>query len=514
MIANLLLDIVLLLIAASAIALGALYIFFQKKFKYWSERNVPHGKPKFPLGTLSGSQQSLATTFKNVYDESKHERYYGIWQMHRPTLMVNDPELIKRILVGDFMSFHDHGVYFNEKEEPLTGHLFSLEGTAWRNLRVKLTPTFTSGKMKMMFPLMVACGKEMEQIVKGHAKIGDVIEMKDLTARYSTDIISSCAFGIEANSLKNPHAAMREMGRKIFEPSWTMVLRNVLGFLVPDVAKLINLKLFPKEVSEFFLGTIRETWDYREKNNVKRNDVMQLLMQLKNKGYVDDVDSPNKEDTGKLDKFTFEQAAAQAFIFFIGGFETSSTTMQFTLYELALNQDIQNRVREEIKRVLAKHKGEWTYEAVHEMEYLGRVVDETLRKYPPGFVINRVCTKDYKIPDSDYTIEKGTTINISVFGLQMDERYFPDPDKFDPDRFTEEQKSARHHYTYLPFGEGPRVCIGQRFGLLQTKIGLISILKDHRVDISKQTPIPMDFDPKSIQIAPKGGMHLKVSLLD
>lgn len=124
----------------------------------------------------------------------------------------------------------------------LIGHLFSLEGTAWRNLRVKLTPTFTSGKMKMMYPLMVACGKEMEQVVKEHAKIGDSIEMKELTARYSTDIISSCAFGIEANSLKNPKASMREMGRKIFEPSWSMVIRNMIGFLVPDLAKLVNVR--------------------------------------------------------------------------------------------------------------------------------------------------------------------------------------------------------------------------------------------------------------------------------
>lgn len=75
--------------------------------------------------------------------------------------------------------------------------------------------------------------------------------------------------------------------------------------------------------------------------------------------------------------------------------------------------------------------------------------------------MSRICTKNYKVPDSDLVIEKGTPINISVFGLQRDEKYYPDPDKFDPDRFTEEQKSARHHYTYLPFGEGPRVCIGK-----------------------------------------------------
>lgn len=167
--------------------------------------------------------------------------------------------------------------------------------------------------------------------------------------------------------------------------------------------------------------------------------------------------------------------------------------MQFALYELARNQEVQNKLREEIKRVSAKHKGELTYEAVmSEMEYLGRVVDgkkekkiyiqlfkiniqckysvaETLRKYPPGFVLGRMCTRDFRIPDSNVTIEKGTNVVIPVFGMHKDERYFPDPEKFDPDRFTEEQKATRHNYAYLPFGEGPRNCIGKVFIFLLTK---------------------------------------------
>lgn len=86
---------------------------------------------------------------------------------------------------------------------------------------------------------------------------------------------------------------------------------------------------------------------------------------------------------------------------------------------------------------------------------------ETLRKYPPGFILARICTKDYKVPDSDLTIEKGTGVVIPVFGVHNDDRYYPDPKKYDPDRFTAEQKASRHNYTYLPFGEGPRVCIGK-----------------------------------------------------
>jgi cytochrome P450 len=85
---------------------------------------------------------------------------------------------------------------------------------------------------------------------------------------------------------------------------------------------------------------------------------------------------------------------------------------------------------------------------------------ETLRKYPPLPVLNRECTKTYKIPDTDIVLEKGTLTAIPVLALHHDPKYYPDPQKFDPERFSEEEKAKRHHYVYLPFGEGPRICIG------------------------------------------------------
>lgn len=122
MIFSLLINIGVIAIGLLVLALTALYLFFQKQFKYWSKRNVPHSKPSFPLGSFSGLNHThIGIIFKKLYDESKHHRYYGIWQLHSPVLFINDPDLIKKVLVADFMSFHDHGGYFNEKEDPLSG---------------------------------------------------------------------------------------------------------------------------------------------------------------------------------------------------------------------------------------------------------------------------------------------------------------------------------------------------------------------------------------------------------
>lgn len=123
--------------------------------------------------------------------------------------------------------------------------------------------------------------------------------------------------------------------------------------------KALGIKMMNPEEETFFLNMVGDTVEYRKKNNYVRNDFMQLLIDLHN-------DNPD---------FTREQIAAQAFLFFVAGFETSSTTMSFALYELAVNGKIQEKAREEIQKVLEKHNGELTYDALQDMKYLGQIID-------------------------------------------------------------------------------------------------------------------------------------------
>ncbi|KAJ8944235.1 hypothetical protein NQ314_009512 [Rhamnusium bicolor] len=167
---------------------------------------------------------------------------------------------------------------------------------------------------------------------------------------------------------------------------------------------------------------------------------------------------------------TIEEIAAQSFVFFIAGFETSSTTMTFALYELATHQDLQEKVRNEIKTVLAKHDNQITYDSLSELKYMKQVIDgnifpfsETLRKYPAVPLITRECVEDYKVPGEDVIIEKGTRVFLPIVGIHYDEEYYKNPEVFDPERFNEENKQHLPHYAHLPFGEGPRICIGKYF---------------------------------------------------
>ena len=208
-------------------------------------------------------------------------------------------------------------------------------------------------------------------------------------------------------------------------------------------------------------------------------------------------------------KITQMEGVAQAYVFFIAGFETTSSTITYCLYELACNPHIQDKVVDDIDAALEKFGG-LTYDSLQEMTYLQKVVAETLRKYPTVPILNRVCTKDTDLPTTNLHINKGLDIVIPVLGIHRDPEIYPDPDKFDPERFNQENIASRHPYNYLPFGEGPRICIGMRFGYAQTKVGLISMLSKYRVKLGPKTPIPLEFDPGNLVLSAKGGVDLLI----
>lgn len=135
---------------------------------------------------------------------------------------------------------------------------------------------------------------------------------------------------------------------------------------------------------------------------------------------------------------------------------------------------------------------------------------ESLRKYPPVGQLTRAVSKDYKVPGTDKILAKGSTLIVPVYGLHHDPEYYPDPERYDPDRFLPEQVAKRNPYCFLSFGEGPRNCIGLRFGMMQARIGLATLLKDFRIRLSGKTMVPLKLDPRKAVIGFKGGLWLHI----
>lgn len=487
-------------------AVGLLYYYAKQVYRYWSDRNVPQLEAAFPLGNMKnvGTKIHMNDVMDVAYRKGKSLGTVacGMYFMVSPTLIVTDLDFAKRILVKDFSSFHDRGLYVNERDDPLSGHLFAIDGERWRFLRNKLSPTFTSGKIKQMFSTIREIGDEYLESVGKYADRKEVIDIKLLNQCFTCDVVGSCAFGLRCNSLKNEGSRLLEIGDMVFKPpAW----RNMLVFLqisFKKLARALHMAAMPSAVGAFFMPLVRDTVETREKNLIERPDFLNLLIQLKNKGTVED------EPSEALEKLTLNEVAAQAFVFFFAGFETSSTTLSFALFELANNREIQERVREEILEKLKLHDNQITYEALKEMTYLDQIINETLRMYPPVSQLVRVATQPYHIDAMNCTLEKGTMVMIPIYSIHHDPSIYPDPKRFDPDRFSPEAVQARHSHSFLPFGDGPRNCIGMRFGLLEVKFGIVQMLSKLRFTVNPRMQLPVAICKTSAVLEAEGGIWL------
>ncbi|KRT82367.1 cytochrome P450 [Oryctes borbonicus] len=494
------------IITALSVITFLLVLYIKRSHTYWSRLNVPTaGRPHPIFGHVENPlsvKRGLAVRIKDCYDEFKRrqKKHGGIYLLAQPIYMPIDAELIKNILIKDFPHFLGHGFKFNEKVNPLAMNLLGFDGEKWKNMRTKLTPTFTSGKMKGMFKTLLDCGVPMIDHIDKLVLNGETLDIREIVSCYTTDIIGSCAFGLDCNSFKDPNAEFRTYGRKHMAPSFRTLLLQFSLFMLPDkIANLLPIKVVRADIEKFFISTIRDVLDYRTMNNSNRNDFIELFLEIQEKAKVDGT---------KM--MTVEEISAQAFIFFIAGFETSSTTMTFCLHELAFNQDIQDKLRHEIRETYKKNDGELTYDAIMGMKYLDKVINETLRKFPPVAILERVCSADYIVPNTDLTLKAGTKVFISALGLHRDPEYYPEPERFDPERFSEENKAKRPHCSFIPFGEGPRICIGLRFGMMQIKTGLSMLLNDYRIFPDKEEEYNIEFDPRSFVSMKKGKVMLRV----
>jgi cytochrome P450 family 6 len=356
------------LVAIGILLLTLIYLIYRwikKRYSFFEINKFPYVKPAFPFGNLKGAGTECHANelFDKLYTELKHKGpACGVYFFLTPNIMITDLDVIKDVLIRNFDNFHNRGLYSNERDDPLSANLFTIEDNEWKHMRTKLTPTFTSGKMKMMFNTIVYTAEGMVEELKSRDSL-DMVEVRDTFVKFTVDVIGNVAFGLELNAVKDPNSQFHQMAMKVFKPSKNFFLRSFFLITFKKLGRALRMRFFPADVAEFFMGTIKETVQYRLANKVERNDFMNLLLKM----YTE-------EEAGD-EKFTLNQLAAQCFLFFVGGFETSSSASSFVLYNLAVHQDVQERLREEVKRVLAKHDDKISYEALNEMKYLQMVVD-------------------------------------------------------------------------------------------------------------------------------------------
>lgn len=255
--------------------------------------------------------------------------------------------------------------------------MFPITGAKWKYMRTKLSPTFTMNKIKTMFPLIQKSANELHVILDKY----NLIDLYDLSTRYTTDVICSFAFGIECNSLQNPKAEFRQAGLQLVTLNLFGSLRMASAIMTSEISKFFNICLFDPKNTQFFYKIVEETITYRENNNVKRNDLMDLLIRLKHNESIDDDNLSNREENKSNESdlnagLTLNQIAAQVFLFYLAGFETSAVTLAFTMHHLAIDHQIQDKIRAEIlEQIESCPNGELTYEALANLKYTEQAIN-------------------------------------------------------------------------------------------------------------------------------------------
>ncbi|CAG9860120.1 unnamed protein product [Phyllotreta striolata] len=496
---------------------ASVYLYFKWKHSYWKRKNVDYIEPEFLFGNTGDvlkKKEHKSTLYKKYYEhfKSRGQKFGGLYDFQRPVLMVTDLELARNVIQKDFSHFVNHVAFLNEENDPLSGNLFNLRDEKWKNIRALLTPTFSSGKIKMMFETMVKTTEGFEKLLDKSAKINEPVNIGPQLLLFTTDIIASVAFGIEANCMENPDSDFRKVFTNVLGSSPLQLIKLIIALSLPKwLLVLLKVRLADQKIGNFFTKVVTDIVEYREKNKVFRKDFMHLLIQLKNMGELEDGENLTNSTTKK--HLSIPEMTAHAVTFYVAGFETSSSTMSFVMLELALHQDIQDRLREEIHSVIKKYDGKITYDGVMEMEYLNMVLQESMRKNSVAANLSRNCNKAYKIPGTDVVIDPDTEVIIPVLGFHWDPEYYPEPEKFDPERFSPENKHKIPNYAYLPFGDGPRSCIGLRFGKIQSLLGICFIVSKYRITLNNKTQLPVELDLSKRIPAVRGGVWLDLEKL-
>ncbi|XP_063772979.1 cytochrome P450 3A9-like [Pseudophryne corroboree] len=458
---------------------------------------VPGPTPLPFVGTFLGYRKGVVQ-----YDMECNKKYGKLWGLYdgrQPVLAILDPAIIKSILVKDcytnFLNRRNFGL-----NGPLESALTIAEDEQWKRIRTVLSPTFTSGKLKEMFQIMKDYSNKLVRNVQVYVDKDEACAMKDVLGAYSMDVITSSSFSVNIDSLNKPNDPFVTQTKKLlklglFSPLLLVVV--MFPFLRPILDGL-NVNFFPKDFLNFYMNAVTSFKEKRQKeDHPSRVDFLQLMLDSR----IEDISGLKKEQKALTDT----EIMAQAIIFILAGFETTSVTLTYLFYNLATHPDVQQRLQEEVDSFLPD-KANPTYEILKKMEYLDMVIQETLRMYPPAGRLERVSKQTVEI--SGVTIPKGVVCMIPAYVLHHDSEYWPDPQEFHPERFSKENRENHAPYTFLPFGDGPRNCIGMRFAMLSMKVVISALLQHFTCRPCKDTLIPMEFSTTGF-MQPKTPIILK-----
>ena len=324
-------------------------------------------------------------------------------------------------------------------------------------------------------------------------------ETKDLAGKFSLDGLASCAFGVETGSFGNTDSEFLHHGKNVFKFTDSTFPKMIASSLTPNIIKKAAASLgiyslfsypFANEHSKFLMHVIESSFKQRKESNTKRNDLLDMMIEAV-EGNLEDSDNDDMHASDQFEKdakikghvktknVSYDDVIATAILLLAAGYDTTGSALSWILYDLAMNQNCQDTLYEEISEA-GKDPNKLSYETLQTLPYLDAVIHESLRMHPPISMLERICTKDYLVPDSNVVIRKGQLVRLSNIGICLDPEIYPNPLEYNPENFLKENASDRNPYSFLIFSLGPRNCIGMRFSMYEMKICISNLVSNFR----------------------------------
>ncbi|CAG9806373.1 unnamed protein product [Chironomus riparius] len=382
---------------------------------------------------------------------------------------------------------------------------FVLAGQEWKEKRSQITPAFSNNRLRACFPLVEEVLTRFTKYIKNeHEKDKKApLELREICARYTTDVVSSCVFNADAQSFTKENSEIRAMGKKFVEALSSFgLVQFLLTSLFPGIQKLLKMRIMDKKSEDFFINLMLQAVKLRESSKIQRDDYLSFLIELRKKKSISDI-----------------EMAAHGVTFFSDGFETSSIGISHILYELAGSKNSQQKLRKEINEMIIDENGKIVYENMLENEYLNQVFYEALRLHQPLGIYNRECTEAINLDCGNgkvFKIEKGMGINIPIHCFHRDPENYTNPNEFIPERFDPENggiKAFQDRGVLAPFGDGQRICLGKRFAQIQVKAAIVDIIRNFELSINEKTQRPLTIEPNHLLNVKVGGLWINVKPL-
>ena len=520
-------------VVSTAVALiVAWYIKFTRSTNYWSSIGVTGPAPKFPSGNF---HEFINSSYRNVTLKwcSQFGRVFGVYDGTKPVLITTEPELIKEILIKNGHIFTDRRQFIETSADKHTRlNIINKQGDDWKADRRIMSPTFTSGKMKAMFNLMVECYKKLDDELDRLVRRGKEVDAKILFSKLTSTVIARCAFATVIDPYTDENDPLLKSLHGLFQVNKFKMI--ILRFLPVWLKNLLRLTVNPpayEYVKRVCKEIVRKRIESGTSGQRDYNDLIQLLIDAgrqvtpsnppsepdheSHHGMEDDPDAVkainstlNNHSSGKK-TLTEDEIIANVIIFFVAGFETTSSFLSFASFVLTTEPDVQEKLYRELKVTFDEKSGFFDYETLSSHAYLDSFISETLRLYSPANQVQRLARKNCKL-NNGISLKLGHSVIVPVHALHLDPEYFEEPDKFHLERFLPQNRSKVIPYTYLPFGTGPRNCIGMRFALLEAKMTLANLMMKYKFVSSVNTTRQLKFQPMAIVTSNDGPIIVKV----